>query len=264
MRNFNKTFRANVEAVYNKINSLCNIYYDRRHSEAGTEDDANIFFYLTAIRRHLLSIMEHNGYPNIKTVFHEFVCLSESIHQIQSFINDDTNGEELGNAIKEVSSLIDPQMLSVDVSVYESNIVSDYPEDGDEIVLDDIWMNNTPADMLDGVFNHLRRLGYLSRRHQIIEEFDEDGEFEGVILNFGVYKNKAEDLADFLKVFSRYAYNTINEYDFGWEFGHIANMILHSMSESRKYKNTQLTQYIYNSVVYGNPNPFGESKMDNK
>lgn len=182
-------------------------------------------------------------------------------------MSDGIGGEELGNVIKEVSSLIDPQILSVDVSVYESNVVSETnrPEkDGNEIILENIWMENTPADMLDGVFNHLWRLGYLSRQHQIVERLNGDGEFEGVVLNFALYENKANDLVDFLKIFSKYAYSgKDNKYDFGWDFNHIAN-ILSNMSESKRYKNLQLTQYIYNSVVYGNPNPFGESKIDNK
>lgn len=269
MRNFNETFRTNVEAAYNKINGFCNVYYDRMHKPGSTDDDMNMFSFLTQIRRCLVSIMEYSECPdmNTKMIFHEFVCLSEFIHQIQLFMDDGINEEELDNVIKEVSSLIDPQMLSVDVSVYESNIVSETnrPEkDGNEIVLENVWMENTPANTLDGVFNHLWKLGYLSRQHQIIKKFDEDGEFEGVVLNFALYENKANDLVDFLKIFSKYAYSgKDNKYDFGWDFNHIAN-ILSNMSESKRYKNLQLTQYIYNSVVYGNPNPFGESKIDNK
>lgn len=271
MRNFSKTFGTNMEAAYDKIDGFCHIYFNRMYSETGTKNDADMFFLLAHIRRCLVSIMEHSECPdmNIKTVFHEFIRLSQFIHQIQSFMSDGIGGEELGNVIKEVSSLIDPQMLSVDVSVYESNIVSETnrPEkDGNEIVLEKICMEDTTFSITNGVFNHLYRLGYLSRPHKLVEEFDEDGEFKGVVLNIALYENKADDLADFLKIFSKYAYNNKdNEYDFGWNFNHIANVILDNITESRKCKNFQLTQYIYNAVVYGNPNPFGgESKTDNK
>ena len=271
MRNFSKTFGANMEAAYDKIDGFCHIYFNQMHSETGTKNDADMFFLLAHVRRCLASIMEHSECPdmNIKTVFHEFIRLSQFIHQIQSFMSDGIGGEELGNVIKEVSSLIDPQILSVDVSIYESNIVSETnrPEkDGNEIILEKIWMEDTTFSITNGVFNHLYRLGYLSRPHRLVEEFDEDGKLKGVVLNLALYENKADDLADFLKIFSKYAYNNKdNEYDFGWNFNHIANVILDNITESRKYKNSQLTQYIYNAVVYGNPNPFGgESKTDNK
>ena len=84
MRNFNETFRTNVEATYNKINGFCNIYYDRIHEPGSTDDDMNMFSFLTQIRRCLVSIIEHSECldMNMKTVFGEFICLSEFIHQI--------------------------------------------------------------------------------------------------------------------------------------------------------------------------------------
>ena len=268
MRNYNfDKIKATVENVHSKIDEFCHVYFDLRYSENGTEDDADMFFLLTEIRGCLASIMEHSEYPclDIKTVFHEFIKLDEFVYNISSFINDGIGGEELASTINEVSSLIDPQMLSVDTSVYKANMISeiDRPEkDENEIILENVWMENTTFDAMNGVFNHLWRLGYLSRPHRLIEESDEYGEVEGVTLDFALYKDRADDLIELLRVFTRYAYTNYEyEHDNGWDFRNIINMItdrLDNIPESRKYKNFQLVQYIYNDIMYKSPNPFGE------
>ena len=146
MRNYNfNEIKTAVENAHSKIDKFCHIYFDLRYSENGTEDDADMFFLLTEIRGCLASIMEHSEYPclDMKTVFNEFIRLDEFVYNISSFINDGIGGEELASAINEVSLLIDPQILSVDTSIYKANIISeiDRPEkDGNEIILENVWM----------------------------------------------------------------------------------------------------------------------------
>lgn len=260
MRNFNM-FKEVVENAKDMIDNVYSIYLDKyRMVEVDNEDEdtSDIYNLLYDIRWKLEVIISNLCY-DIKTVTDTVISLAEPMYNISSYVNDGIGGEELKDAIDAVDKIADRKFFYVDESVYNSMIIDerDRPEkDGNEIVIEDIWMDNVLKEDLDNIFYSLYKIGYLSRLHRATEE--EDG--SGVILDLAVYKDKADDLVEFLNVFTRYSYtNNIGEHDRGWDFRNVIRILSERMEEfkdSRKYKNFELTKFIYNSTMYRNSNPF--------
>ena len=157
---------------------------------------------------------------------------------------------EIANKISNFS------FLEADTSIYKSIVDNKNASHNNETVnFTDVW--TCSATGLEDIFNHILELGYISERCEITPDSNE----EGYVLNFSVYKNKIEDLADLLYTFMEYAYISVtDEYKYGWDFRNIIHTLslynIEECEDSRKYKNFKIMQYIHNDIVYGEPNPF--------
>lgn len=254
MRNFNM-FREVVENAKDTIDTVYDIY---RVKDLEDDEIYRIYNLIYDIRWKLETIISNLCY-DIKTVTDTVISLAKPMYYISEYVNDNIGGPELKDAVDAVDKIADRRFFSVDESIYDSMVIDerDRPEkDGNEIIIEDIWMDGAHKEDLDKVFYPLYKIGYLSRLHRTTEE--EDG--SGTILDLAIYKNKADDLLEFLNTFTRYSYtNDTGEHDRGWDFRNVIRLLSERMEEfkdSRKYKNFELTKYIYNSTVYGNSNPF--------
>lgn len=260
MRNFNM-FREVVMNAKDMIDNVYSIYLDKYRVLGIDNEDADIsdiYNLLYDIHWKLETIISNLCY-DIKTVTDTVISLAEPMYNISSYVNDGIGGEELKDAIDAVDKIADRKFFYVDESVYDSMVIDerDRPEkDGNEIIIEGIWMSDAFKEDLDNVFYPLYKIGYLSRLHRATDE--EDG--SGAVLDLAVYKDKADDLIEFLNTFTRYSYtNDTDEHDNGWDFRNVIRTLSEKMEEfqdSRKYKNFELTKYIYNSAMYGNSNPF--------
>lgn len=259
MRNFNM-FREVVMNAKDMIDDVYSIYLDKYRTLGVDNEDADIsdiYNLLYDIRWKLETIISNLCY-DIKTVTDTVISLAEPMYNISSYVNDGIGGEELKDAIDAVDKIADRKFFYVDESVYDSMVIDerDRPEkNGNEIIIENIWVPDATKEDLDKVFYPLYKIGYLSRLHAAEEESG-----SGTVLNLAVYKDKADDLIDFLNTFTRYSYtNDTDEHDNGWDFRNVIHILSEKIEEfqnSRKYINFELTKYIYNSAVYGNSNPF--------
>lgn len=260
MRNFNM-FREVVMNAKDMIDNVYSIYLDKYRVLGVDNEDVDVsdIYNLLYDIRWKLGIIVSNLCYDIKTVTDMVISLAEPMYSISSYINDGIGGEELKDAIDAVDKIADCKFFSVDESVYKSMVIDERerPEkDGNEIIIEDIWMDRCSKEDLDKVFYPLYEIGYLSRLHRTTEE--EDG--SGTVLDLAVYKDKADDLIEFLNTFTRYSYtNDTGEHDRGWDFRNVIRILSEKIEEfqdSRKYRNFELVKYLYNNAVYGTPNPF--------
>lgn len=252
MRNFTE-FKEVVENAKDMVDVVYDIY---RVKDLEDDEIYRIYNLIYDIRWKLETIISNLCY-DIKTVTDTVISLAKPMYYISEYVNDGIGGEELRAAVDATDKIADSKFFSVDESVYDSMVIDerDRPEkDGNEIIIEDIWMDEAHKEDLDKVFYPLYKIGYLSRLHRATDEDD------GTVLDLAIYKDKADDLLDFLNTFTRYSYtNDTGEHDRGWDFRNVIRILSERMEEfkdSRKYKNFELTKFIYNSAMYGNSNPF--------
>lgn len=259
MRNFTE-FRNVVMKARDLVDNVYDIYLDKYRTlgvDNEDEDTSDIYNLLYSIKSNLEYICMDINY-DIKSVTDTVIRMSEHVYNISSYVNDGIGGQELKEAIDAVDKIADSRFFYVDESVYCSMIIDERsrPEkEGNEIIIDNIWMDDTTKEAMDEIFYPLYEIGYLSRLHRVPEEYD-----DGVILDIAVYIDKVDDLIDFLNTFTRYAYtNCEDTHDNGWDFRNIIRTLSEKAEEnknSRKYRNFELVKYLYNDVMYGTPNPF--------
>lgn len=202
----------------------------------------------------IISLGEFNY--NSKFTISATIDLLAEIYTFPEYPGSDDFGCKVLELIQTADKISNFDFLETDTSIYKSMVNNKNTSCNSETVtFTNVWTYS--ATGLENLFNHIWKLGYLSEQCEIISDEDE----EGHLLNFSVYKNKIEDLADLLYVFMEYTYISVTgEYDYGWDFRNIIHTLslynIEECEDSRKHKKFKLMQYIHNDMVYGVPNPF--------
>ena len=202
----------------------------------------------------IISLGEFNY--NSKFTIGATIDLLAEIYTFPEYPGSDDFGCKVSELIEIANIISNFDFLETDTSIYKSMVDNKNTSCNSETVtFTNVW--TCSATGLENLFDHIWKLGYLSGQCEIIPEEYEDG----YMLNFTMYKNKIEDLADLLTTFMEYVYISVtDEYKYGWDFRNIiytlSSYSIEECQDGRKYKNFKLMQYIHNDIVYGEPNPF--------
>lgn len=252
MRNKEK-FKDAILSVSRVLQDLYGMMYMRMDNRKDKEAIYDLIYKMSGY----VDIISFNKFDyNTRSVIRTIIDLLAAIYIFPGYTGSDDFGCKVSELIEIANIISNFDFLETDTSIYKSMVDNKNTSCNSETVtFTNVWMCS--ATGLENLFNHIWELGYLSEQCEIISTEYEDG----YILNFTVYKNKIEDLADLLITFMEYVYISVtDEYKYGWDFRDIiytlSSYSIEECQDSKKYKNFKLMQYIHNDIVYGEPNPF--------
>lgn len=253
MNNNKEKFKEAILCARDILQDLYGMMYMRMDNK---KDKEVVYDSIYKMSNHI-DIISFNEFDyDTKSVISTTIDLLGTIYALPHYTGSDDFGCKVLELIEIADMISNFDFLEVDTSIYKSMADNKNTSSNNETVsFTNVW--TCSATGLENLFDHIWKLGYLSEQCEIIPEEYE----EGYMLNFTVYKNKIEDLADLLITFMEYVYISVTgEYKYGWDFRNIiytlSSYSIEECQDSRKYKNFKLMQYIHNDIVYGEPNPF--------